>query len=182
MRNRLADRLLVLSVVQLLRLDRDSRALRRLYPVWRDLTAATPEVVLTLRPGDRRGSSTAERLHRRRVEILDAAAIVGRWAVPVPEDLDHLVEDSDVSEYDREALRSVRELAAASWRLVAIGGTHRAGDPPLSHYHVPDLKTLVRFWQPARDSAGHSGHGRTSTRLNFDGLSTYLARRAAGTP
>lgn len=151
--NRLADRLLVLSVgravAKLLRLDQDSRALRRLYPVWRDLTAATPGVVLTLRPGDRRGSSTAERLHRRRVEILDAAAIVGRWAVPLPEDLDRLVEDSDVSEYDRAALRSVRELAAASSRLVAIGGAHRAGDPPLSHYRVPDLRTLVRFWQLA---------------------------------
>lgn len=171
MRSRLADWLLVLSagraVVQLLRLDRDSRALRRLYPVWRDLTAATPGVVLTLRPGDRRGSSTAERLHRRRVEILDAAAIVGRWAVPLPEDLDQLVEDSELPEDDREALRSVLELACASWRLVAIGGAHRAGDPPLSHYRVPELRTLVRLWQSARDLADRAhGQQSASTKLN----------------
>ncbi|WP_328821021.1 DUF6545 domain-containing protein [Nocardia sp. CY41] len=160
--NRLADWLLVLSVgravVQLLRLDRDSRAFRRLYPVWHDLTAATPGVVLTLRPGDRRGSSTAERLHRRRVEILDAAAIVGRWAVPLPEDVDRLVDNSDVPEEDRDALRRVVELAAASRRLVTIGGAHRAGDPPLSHYCVPDVKTLVRWWQQAQDLADRAHH------------------------
>ena len=152
---RLADWLLVLSVgravVQLLRLDRDSRAMRQLYPVWRDLTAATPAVILTLRPSDRRGSSTAERLHRCRVEILDAAAIVGRWAVPLPDDLDQLIEDSEASESGREALRSVLELATAAWRLAAMGGAHRAGTPPLSHYHVPELNLLVRLWQTAQD-------------------------------
>ncbi|WP_280245271.1 DUF6545 domain-containing protein [Nocardia abscessus] len=154
---RLADWLLVLSVgramLQLLRLDKESRALRRLDPVWRDLTAATPGVVLTLRPGDRRGASTAERLHRRRVEILDAAAIVGRWAAPLPDVLDQLIEDSELPECDQEALRSVLELACAAWRLAAIGGAHRAGDPPLSHYRVPELKTLVQLWQTARDLA-----------------------------
>ncbi|WP_433635529.1 DUF6545 domain-containing protein [Nocardia sp. CA-120079] len=157
MRTRLADWVLVLSLVraavQLLRLDRDSRALRRLDPVWRDLTAATPGVVLRLRRRDRRGSSTAERLHRRRVEIMDAAAIVGRWAVPLPEDLDQLIEDSEPSESGREALRNVLELASASWRLVAIGGAHRAGIPPLSHYHVPDIDTLARLWRAAQDLA-----------------------------
>lgn len=154
--DRLANWLLVLSVVQLLRLDQDSRTLRRLYPVWRDLTAATPGVVLTLRPGDRRGSSTAERLHRRRVEILDAAAIVGRWAVPLPENLDQLVEDSDAPESDREELRSVLELVTASWRLAAIGGAHRAGEPPVGYYRVPDVKTLARLWQPAQKLADHA--------------------------
>ncbi|WP_280186409.1 MULTISPECIES: DUF6545 domain-containing protein [Nocardia] len=157
------------AVVQLLRLDKDSRALRRLDPVWRDLTAATPGVVLTLRPGDRRGSSTAERLHRRRVEILDAAAIVGRWAAPLPDELDQLIEDSEMPECDREALRSVLELACASWRLVAIGGAHRAGDPPLSHYRVPELKTLVRLWQTARDLADRA-HGPESTSTSLDSV------------
>lgn len=167
---RLADWMLILSMaramLQLLRLDKDSRALRRLDPVWRDLTAATPGIVLTLRPGDRRGASTAERLYRRRVEILDAAAIVGRWAVPLPEDLDQLVDDSGMAICDREALRSVLELAWAARQLAVMGGAHRAGHPPLSHYRVPNLGTCVRLWQLAQELADRAcGQETASTRL-----------------
>lgn len=158
----------VRAVVQLLRLDPDSLAARRMYPVWRDLTAAAPGVVLALKPSDRFGASSAERLHRRRVEILDAAAIVGLHAVPVPEAVDELIEVSGDSEDEQEALRSVLELASASWRLHAIGGAHRAGRPPLGHYHVPDIDTLARLWKSAQelmDRAHSQGLLSTAGRL-----------------
>ncbi|WP_324198962.1 DUF6545 domain-containing protein [Nocardia amamiensis] len=133
----------------LLRLDRDSRALRRLYPVWRDLTAATPGVVLTLRPGDRRDL---------RLPNAFTAAGWRFWTRRRPSSADgrRHCQNTSIS-WSRTATCpntigrrcSVRELAAASSRLVAKGGAHRAGDPPLSHYHVPELQTLVRFWQLA---------------------------------
>ncbi|QIS12394.1 DUF6545 domain-containing protein [Nocardia arthritidis] len=70
------------AVMQLLRLDRDSRTVRRLYPVWRDLTAAAPQVVFRLKWVDNWNAAPQERLHRRRMEIHDAAEIVARYVVP----------------------------------------------------------------------------------------------------
>ncbi|WP_280302693.1 DUF6545 domain-containing protein [Nocardia abscessus] len=140
----------VRAVAQLLRMDDDSRELRRLDPVWRDLTGAVPGVVLTLSRADRRGAPRAELLHRRRVEILDAAAIVGRYAAPLPEGIDRTIEKNLPDEDDQEAFRCVVELAAASWRLRAIGGVRMAGEPMLGHYSVPELELLARYWKPAR--------------------------------
>ncbi|MBF6576459.1 hypothetical protein IU415_23850 [Nocardia farcinica] len=51
--------------------DRTSRYCRRLQPVWRDLTASVPEIVLAP-PGDGGGVEPALRLHRMIVEIRDA--------------------------------------------------------------------------------------------------------------
>ncbi|MGW4719682.1 DUF6545 domain-containing protein [Nocardia sp. NPDC004260] len=140
----------VRAVAQLLHVDADSRELRRLDPVWRDLTGAVPGVVLTLSRTDRRGAPRAELLHRRRVEILDAAAIVGRYAAPLPESIDRTIEAKLPDEDDQEAFRCVVELAAASWRLRAIGGVRMAGEPMLGHYSVPELDLLTRYWKPAR--------------------------------
>ncbi|WP_433677763.1 DUF6545 domain-containing protein [Nocardia sp. CA-119907] len=136
--------------------DEDGRAMLRLYPVWRDLTSAAPGVVLTLSRSDRRGASRAELLHRRRVEILDAAVIVGRYAGPLPEIIDEMIEASVSDNDDHEALRCVAGLACASWRLRAIGGVQRAGDPPLNHYSVPSLETLAQLWKPAQTLVDHA--------------------------
>lgn len=138
------------AVTQALRIDADSRELRRLYPVWRDLTAATPMVVFTLHRSDRRGSTPAEKLHRRRVEILDAAAIIGRYIEPLPDAIEELVEVSDASGEDREDLRDVLALAVAAWRISSLGGTERAGGPTQPQYTVPDVETLAQLWNSAQ--------------------------------
>ncbi|WP_405183716.1 DUF6545 domain-containing protein [Nocardia sp. NBC_01377] len=139
------------SAAKLARLDPDSRALRRLYPVWRDLTAAVPGVVLELNRIDRRGATTAEHLHRHRVEIMDAAAIVGHYTAPLPDAVDELIENSESDEDEREDLRRVLELAAAAWRLKAVGGVHHAGDPLIAQYCTPDLKILAELWESAKE-------------------------------
>ncbi|MEV0247151.1 MAB_1171c family putative transporter [Nocardia sp. NPDC050712] len=59
---------LVLALVRAARLDRAGRACRRLEPLWRDLTAAVPEIVL--RPVA--GADPATRVFRMTVEIRDA--------------------------------------------------------------------------------------------------------------
>ncbi|MEU2257155.1 MAB_1171c family putative transporter [Nocardia xishanensis] len=51
-------------------LDRNGRACRQLRPLWRDLTAAVPEIVLL--PDDSRPGEPMSRLYRMTVEIQDA--------------------------------------------------------------------------------------------------------------
>ncbi|MFC9553265.1 MAB_1171c family putative transporter [Rhodococcus sp. NPDC056960] len=60
---------------------RSQRVTRRLQPMWRTLTGAVPEVVLELRPEDRRTLSARDRLDRMSVEIRDAIMILDRHVV-----------------------------------------------------------------------------------------------------
>ena len=60
---------------------RSRQVTRRLQPMWRTLTAAVPEVVLELRPADRRALSARSRLDRMSVEIRDAIMILDRHVV-----------------------------------------------------------------------------------------------------
>lgn len=135
------------GAVQTLRLDSDSRTARRLYPVWRDLVAAAPDVVLPLKWTDRWGVSPAERLHRRRVEILDAAEIVARFVRPLPMSSDVLIE-ATVDESDQESMRTVTELVATAERLA--DSAEDADDEPTMHgADIPDEQVLIRLWAPA---------------------------------
>ncbi|WP_084536017.1 MAB_1171c family putative transporter [Nocardia yamanashiensis] len=60
--------------------DRTSRYCRRLRPLWRDLTAAVPEIVLDL-PRDEHGRvEPATRLHRMIVEIRDSLLHLKRYS------------------------------------------------------------------------------------------------------
>ncbi|MDT2007269.1 hypothetical protein FXW78_27125 [Rhodococcus opacus] len=69
-------------VVRVLSHRRRSRQVtRRLQPMWTTLTAAVPEVVLELRPEDRRALSARSRLDRMSVEIRDAIMILDRHVV-----------------------------------------------------------------------------------------------------
>ncbi|RZL74585.1 MAG: hypothetical protein EOP32_33415 [Rhodococcus sp. (in: high G+C Gram-positive bacteria)] len=69
-------------VVRVLSHRRRSRQVtRRLRPMWTTLTAAVPEVVLELRPEDRRALSARSRLDRMSVEIRDAIMILDRHVV-----------------------------------------------------------------------------------------------------
>lgn len=136
------------AVVQLLRLDRESRAARRVYPLWRDLTAAAPQVVFQLKRADNRNISPQERLHRRRIEIHDAAEIVARYVLPLPTLVDELIETT-IIEDDQEHIRLVAELVLAAKRLTDNSG-EPAGEPTAHGADMPDEQTLLRFWQPAK--------------------------------
>ncbi|MFI7000179.1 DUF6545 domain-containing protein [Nocardia sp. NPDC050175] len=136
------------AVVQLLRLDGESRAARRIYPIWRDLTSAAPQVVFQLKRADSWNVSPQERLHRRRMEIHDAAEIVARYVLPLPTTVDELIETT-VDEDDQEHLRMVAELVMAAQRLTD-GGGEPTGEPAARGADLPDEQTMLRLWQPAK--------------------------------
>lgn len=135
------------AIVQLLRLDRESRAARRVYPIWRDLTAAAPQVVFRLKRADSWNVSPQERLHRRRMEIHDAAEIVARYVLPLPTPVDELIENT-VVEDEQEHIRMVAELVLAARRLT--DGGQGSAQPTTRGADVPDEQTLVRLWQHAK--------------------------------
>ncbi|MBF6328233.1 DUF6545 domain-containing protein [Nocardia transvalensis] len=136
------------AVAQLLRLDRDSRTARRLYPLWRDLTAAAPQVVFRPKWADDWNASSQERLYRRRIEIHDAAQIVARYVLPLPAVVDELIETA-VPDIDQEDMRMVAELVMAAERLAGNGG-EPADEPTVCRADVPDQQILLRLWQPAK--------------------------------
>jgi hypothetical protein len=140
------------AVMRLLRLDRESRAARRMHALWRDLTAAAPQVVFRLKPADNRKFSPQERLHRRRIEIHDAAEIVARYVLPLPAVVDEVIE-STVPEEDQEHIRLVAELVLAAERLTGSGG-----EPTTGGAHAPDEQTLLGFWQPAKSLVHAARH------------------------
>ena len=137
------------ALTRLLRVDRSSRRLRQLRPIWRSLTSATPEVVLQLKRRDRWGFSPAARLHRCRVEILDAAAIVGRYVRPLPDAAEARIVALIADEDEQESMRSVVELAEAARWLSEIGGTRAAGEPLFDSCILPEMETLVTLWSSA---------------------------------
>ncbi|WP_067472098.1 DUF6545 domain-containing protein [Nocardia amamiensis] len=125
------------------------RQLTQLYPLWRDLTAAVPEVVFSLRWGDRWGATPAERVERLHIEIRDAAEIVARYARPLPAVIDELIE-STITEDDQEHARLVTELVVAAQRLADSRKGESAGKPSAQAADVPDQDTLLRWWNPAK--------------------------------
>lgn len=66
-------------------LDSDRRTCHRLHPLWRDVTSAVPEIVLT--PADSARDNSETRLLRMAVEIRDALLHLGRH-IPDPPRLD----------------------------------------------------------------------------------------------
>jgi hypothetical protein len=74
---------LVARGVERLKLDRWSRRRRQLLPLWRDLTAACPEIV-HLAPAGVTDHQTRYLLHRTIVEIRDCIVILSRYATPIP--------------------------------------------------------------------------------------------------
>lgn len=71
------------AVAQIFRIDRDSREARQLTPLWTDVTAVVPEVVLPLDRAEKALQKPSERLYRRRVENYDAVAIIARSMSPI---------------------------------------------------------------------------------------------------
>ncbi|WP_067651263.1 DUF6545 domain-containing protein [Nocardia harenae] len=143
------------AVLQFLRLDSESRCARRLHAVWDDLTTAAPGVVLRLRRVDSWRAAPRERLHRRRMEIHDAAEIVARYVRPLPTGIDDYIE-ATVAERDQESVRLVAELVLAAARLTECGG--QPGDATARRTDVPDERTLLRLWAPATTIVRAAGH------------------------
>ncbi|MFI9503620.1 DUF6545 domain-containing protein [Nocardia sp. NPDC052566] len=143
------------AVAQLLRLDRDSRAARRLHPLWRDLTAAAPQVVFRPKLADDWNASAPERLYRRRIEIHDAAQILARYVLPLPAAVDDMI-DTTVADSDQESMRSVAELVLAAERLTGTGAD-QSDEPTVARADVPDQQILLRLWQPAHRLLERSG-------------------------
>ncbi|MGW4325542.1 MAB_1171c family putative transporter [Nocardia sp. NPDC004573] len=113
-------------------LDRSGRACRRLQPLWRDLTAAVPEIVLS--PDTDAPSRTIPdtRLLRMTVEIRDALLHLRPY---FPEELDGSstkggLSHSGVADYAR--------------RLALAVQVRQAGGPPTSSEAIPQLSSAAR--------------------------------------
>ncbi|MGK8520616.1 DUF6545 domain-containing protein [Nocardia asteroides] len=116
-------------------LDRDARYCRRLRPLWRDLTTAVPEVVLS-----QRHSESASRLYRMTVEIQDALVLLRQYA---PTSL-----NQQVAAGRHQAVR-----VASAARLEQCG----AIAPAAPGDHADQLRYLLdlaRRWPRAVDLAG----------------------------
>ncbi|MEV6554605.1 MAB_1171c family putative transporter [Nocardia sp. NPDC051756] len=135
-------------------LDRDGRVCRRLRPLWRDVTAAVPEIVMSPDDGLTRRDTTA-RLLRMTVEIRDALLHLGPY----------LPAGSESAAAHPEA--QLREYAG---RLAEAARSRRSGRMPPGSGAVPQpfpaaqdfetelrqLLALARVWpaEPARVVTG----------------------------
>ncbi|MGV9817346.1 MAB_1171c family putative transporter [Nocardia xishanensis] len=137
-------------------MDRATRTCRRLLPLWRDLTAAVPQIVM---PADtRHESDPATRLLRMTVEIRDAMLHLGPYLPP----------ETDVTQRDTARKReSDRELTDYAHRLIQAAQARKAGLPPASTSAPPPLPVaahdfdtelshlidLARVWPRAKAAA-----------------------------
>ncbi|MEU0506787.1 MAB_1171c family putative transporter [Nocardia sp. NPDC005998] len=130
--------------------DRDGRICRRLRPLWRDLTAAVPEIVL---PADaRRGADPATRLFRMTVEIRDALLHLGSYLPTEP----HSAFESDweITDYARRLAHAARARKAGSVPTVAGAGPRL---PLVGHDFDAELRHLLglaRVWSQTRAAMG----------------------------
>ncbi|MFI7671162.1 MAB_1171c family putative transporter [Nocardia sp. NPDC049526] len=121
-------------------LDRTGRDLRRLRPLWRDLTTVVPEIVL--RQGDPGGDADS-RLYRMVVETRDALQHLRRY-VPPGESRENSIES-----YARQLARAAHAKASGSTPPAgtADGYLHDARDVMAELGHLLDL---ARVWPMAR--------------------------------
>ncbi|MFE2997379.1 DUF6545 domain-containing protein [Nocardia sp. NPDC059246] len=125
------------------------RQLHRLVPLWTDVTAAVPMVVLRLRWSDRWGAWPTETVERRRIEIRDAAEILASYACPLPEKIDELVE-STVGVGEQEQMRQVAELVVAARQLAAEPHQVTSDPPARRAVDALDVDDLLGRWALAK--------------------------------
>lgn len=133
--------------------DRTGRWCRRLHPLWRDLTAAVPEIVLTP-PDDRGPIEPAARLHRMIIEIRDSLLHLHHY-MPDTEHDDH---DRPAGDSRHYAARVARAMDAKTRGLPPITGpttsTHtRHAIRPGTHdltAELTQLLDLATLWPKAR--------------------------------
>ncbi|WP_141717560.1 MAB_1171c family putative transporter [Nocardia altamirensis] len=148
---------LVAELVRRAGMDRATRTCRRLLPLWRDLTAAVPEIVM---PADaRHDSDPATRLLRMTVEIRDAMLHLGAYL------------PAETGETQRNTVRepkSDRGIAEYAHRLVRAAQARKTGLPPAGTGAPPPLPVvahdfdaelahlidLARIWPQAKAAVG----------------------------
>ncbi|MFG1790953.1 MAB_1171c family putative transporter [Nocardia sp. NPDC049149] len=148
---------LVAELVRRAGMDRATRTCRRLLPLWRDLTAAVPEIVM---PADaRHDSDPATRLLRMTVEIRDAMLQLGAYL------------PAETGETQRNTVRepeSDRGIADYAHRLIRAAQARKAGLPPAGTGAPPPLPMvahdfdaelahlidLARIWPQAKAAVG----------------------------
>lgn len=141
----------VRALMALFRVDRDSRTVRSLQPIWHDLAEiGTPEVVLRLSREDRPKTS-AERLRRRRTEIHDSIAIVSRYVQPLGAEVEATIEDNVPDELQETVLSAVELILTARY-LNSIGGRKNVGAQHAASF--TDQESLLKVWPLARKIAG----------------------------
>ncbi|TDP28219.1 MAB_1171c family putative transporter [Nocardia ignorata] len=131
--------------------DRAGRYCRRLEPLWRDLTAAVPEIVLTT-PHDSRRTIPATRLYRMTVEIRDAVLNLQRYALDVPPELG-----------DRDARTFAQHLATLIDAKAAGDAPYRSPTPgtsvqPRARDLTAELQLLLdlaKVWPPSTRDQDH---------------------------
>ncbi|WP_433201294.1 MAB_1171c family putative transporter [Nocardia sp. CA-107356] len=130
--------------------DRDGRICRRLRPLWRDLTAAVPEIVL---PADaRRGADPATRLFRMTVEIRDSLLHLGSYLPAEP----HPGTESawEIADYAHRIAYAARARKAGRAPAV-VGAAPRL--PLVAHDFDAELHHLLglaRVWPQAKTAVG----------------------------
>ncbi|MBF6466824.1 hypothetical protein IU427_16780 [Nocardia beijingensis] len=139
---------LVRALLATVELDRSGRSCRRLRPLWRDLTAAVPEIVL--RPAADEREDAKVRLLRMTVEIQDALLQLGRYA---PAAAEPVGSGCPLTDYARR----VACAAAARRSGSAPGGRTAVRLPvPAADFDagLRQLLDLARVWPAARAAAG----------------------------
>lgn len=133
--------------------DRIGRYCRRLTPLWRDLTAAVPEIRLQLDDGL---GVPESRLHRMTVEIRDALL---RLRPYLPDEAPAATDPGTAPSPESTRAYAVRIAAAASAKLRGLPPRPVAAVSTFSltaHDHVAELQTLLalaREWPHARLAA-----------------------------
>ncbi|WP_067471651.1 MAB_1171c family putative transporter [Nocardia amamiensis] len=133
----------MVEVARRLRIDPASRAVRQLTPMWEELVRACPEIPRLTRDVT---MTPRQRVHRMTVEIRDALLVLGRYAGPVP---------ADVEGARGEAIQIVMAIQRKT-----------AGEPPEGYRRlqasarggdvvdeVPALRKVAAHWEDAHRHA-----------------------------
>lgn len=153
-------------------LDRDGRLCRRLLPLWRDLTAAVPEIVLS--PAAPQRADATARLLRMTVEIRDALLQLGPY-LPAAPAVPAAVAAAQ-GESDWATVTYARRLADAAHARKHGLRPVRSGDaarlPSLANDFDTELRHLLdlaRVWSATSFSGSRiglcSGNGRYSAGM-----------------
>lgn len=140
------------------RLTSAMQQLRRLRPLWRDITTAIPDVML---PGTKDTpvqdwiipADVTNRLHRRRIEILDGIAQLRPW---MPDDVRNALADATNTPEERDTCILVMATWIKHANFAADPEQTRAMLPPLDNdgQYLAKLSRALRPWP--RDFAGRS--------------------------
>lgn len=143
--------------------DRTGRYCRRLQPMWADLTAAVPGIVLAMPRDHNSRTDPAIRLHRMTVEIRDSLLHLKRYSHS-PGDLAATTGDPHI--HARRIAEAIATKAA---------GHPPISSPPMPRHHVQpgardlieelrQLLALAKAWQHARSPTTTPDHGPQPTR------------------